>query len=80
MYLETSDFCPDKIEVYLDRFFFIGAVIGLEINRKDSISLCNVILDAMFEGKNKSEFVFASASKNTANKSTDEFFSIILSI
>ena len=47
-------------------FFFIGAVIGLEINGKESISLCNDILDAMFEGKNKSEFVFvfASASKN----------------
>ena len=48
-----------------------------KINGKESISLCNDILDAMFEGKNKSEFVFASTSKDTAAKSIDEFYNFV---
>ena len=52
-------------------------MIGLEINGKESISLCNDILDAMFEGKNKSEFVFASRSKETATKSIHDFYNFV---
>ena len=52
-------------------------MIGVEINGKESISLCNNILDAMFEGKNKSEFVFASTSKDTAAKSIDDFYNFV---
>ena len=44
---------------------------------KESISLCNDILDAMFEGMNKSEFVFTSTSKDTAIKSIDDFYNFV---
>lgn len=52
-------------------------MIGLEINGDDCIKVCNEILDTLLEGKNKSELVFISSSKEKAAKNIDDFYNFV---
>lgn len=54
-----------------------GAVIGLEINGDDSVKICSDILDTMFDGKDRSELVFTSTSKDTSAKNIDDFYNFV---
>ena len=59
------------------KFLFLGAVMGLEINGDDSVKICYDILDTMLDGKDRSELVFTSASKDTSAKNIDDFYNFV---
>ncbi|XP_028392552.1 protein XRP2-like [Dendronephthya gigantea] len=54
-----------------------GAVIGLEINGDGCVKTCNELLDTLLEGRNKSELVFISRSKEKSAKNIDDFYNFV---